>query len=99
TDQPADDLTCVVIKAEPRPAPLARAELNLISDLNELGRSRQFVRAFCRDLPGMALDEESISKLELAVTEACSNIIKHAYHGLANQWINVEAEAFPESVS
>jgi sigma-B regulation protein RsbU (phosphoserine phosphatase) len=99
TDQPADDLTCVAIKAEPRPAPLARAELNLISDLNELGRSRQFVRAFCRDLPGMALDEESISKLELAVTEACSNIIKHAYHGLANQWINVEAEAFPESVS
>jgi PAS domain S-box-containing protein len=99
TDRPADDLTCVAIKAEPRPAPLAKAELKLISDLNELGRSRQFVRAFCRDLPGAALDEESISKLELAVTEACSNIIKHAYHGLANQWINVEAEAFPECVS
>ena len=99
SDRPADDLTCVAIKTEPRPAPLARAELKLISDVNELGRTREFVRAFCRDLPGTALDEESISKLELAVTEACSNIIKHAYHGLANRWISVEAEAFPESVS
>jgi PAS domain S-box-containing protein len=97
-ERPADDLTCVAIKAEPRPT-LARVELELISDLKELGRTRQFVRAFCRDLPGTALDEESISKLELAVTEACSNIIKHAYHGLADQWIKVEAEAFPESVS
>jgi sigma-B regulation protein RsbU (phosphoserine phosphatase) len=98
-DPPADDLTCVAIKAEPRPVPLARAELKLISDLNELGRARQFVRAFCRDLPGKALNEESISELELAVTEACSNIIKHAYHRLAGQWINLEAEAFSESVS
>jgi len=98
-EQPADDLTCVAIKAEPRPVPLAKAELGLVSNLKELPRSRQFVRTFCLQLPGAALDEESISKLELAVTEACSNIIKHAYHGQTDQWINLEAEAFPDSIS
>jgi hypothetical protein len=60
-----DDLTCVAVKAVERQAPLARAEMELASDLKELGRSRQFVRAFCRDLPGAPLDEESVGKLEL----------------------------------
>jgi serine/threonine-protein kinase RsbW len=95
----ADDLTCVAVKAIERQAPLARAEMELRSDLKELGRARQFVRAFCCGLPPAPLDEESVSKLELAVTEACSNIIKHAYHGHANQWIQLEAEALPSSLS
>jgi sigma-B regulation protein RsbU (phosphoserine phosphatase) len=98
-DRLTDDLTCVAVKAVERQAPLSRAETELRSDLKELGRSRQFVRAFCRDLPGAPLDDESVSKLELAVTEACSNIIKHAYHGRADQWIHLEAEAFPGEVS
>jgi PAS domain S-box-containing protein len=98
-DRLTDDLTCVVVKAVEKQAPLARAEIELRSDLKELGRSRQFVRAFCRDLPGAPLDEESVGKLELAVTEACSNIMKHAYHGRADQWIHLEAEAVPGSVS
>jgi anti-sigma regulatory factor (Ser/Thr protein kinase) len=98
-DRLTDDLTCVVVKAVERPVPLAQAEIELSSDLKELGRSRQFVRAFCCNLPGAPLDEESVSKLELAVTEACSNIMKHAYHGRADQWIHLEAEAFPGSVS
>ena len=99
TDRLSDDLTCVAIKAVERQVPMARAEIELGSDLKELGRSRQFVRAFCRDLPGASLDEESVGKLELAVTEACSNIIKHAYHSRADQWIHLEAEAFPDTVS
>jgi PAS domain S-box-containing protein len=98
-DRLTDDLTCVAVKAVERQAPLSRAETELRSDLKELGRSRQFVRAFCRDLPGAPLDDESVSKLELAVTEACSNIMKHAYHGRADQWIHLEAEAFPGEVS
>jgi anti-sigma regulatory factor (Ser/Thr protein kinase) len=57
------------------------------------------VRSACRDVAGLPLDEDSIGKLELAVTEACSNIVKHAYHGRADQWIHLEAEAFPGKVS
>ena len=99
SDRLTDDLTCVVVKVVERQAPLARAEIETRSDLKELGRARAFVRAFCRDLPGAPLDEESVGKLELAVTEAVSNIMKHAYHGRADQWIHLEAEAFPGQVS
>ena len=98
-DRLTDDLTCVAVKVVERQASLVRAEIELGSDHKELGRARRFVRAFCRNLPGAPLDEESVGKLELAVTEACSNIMKHAYHGRADQWIHLEAEAFPGSVS
>jgi PAS domain S-box-containing protein len=98
-DRLADDLTCVVVKAVERQPPLICAGLELRSDLKELCRARRFVRAFCRDLPGAPLDEESVGKLELAVTEACSNIMKHAYQGQAGQSIHLEAEAFPTNVS
>jgi serine/threonine-protein kinase RsbW len=47
----------------------------------------------------LKLDEDSLTKLELAVTEACSNIVKHAYHGRADQSIHLEAELFPSKVS
>jgi PAS domain S-box-containing protein len=98
-DRLTDDLTCVALKAVDTQSPLAHAELDIGSDLKELGRARQFVSAFCRDLPYALLDEESVAKLELAITELCSNIIKHAYHDRADQGIHLEAEAFPSSVS
>jgi serine/threonine-protein kinase RsbW len=82
-----------------RQLPLRRAELEIASDLNELGRARDFVRVVCGQLPGSPMDEGSVGGLELAVTEACSNIIKHAYRGRADQWIHLEAETFPAHVS
>jgi PAS domain S-box-containing protein len=94
-----DDLTCVAIKVEETPLPLARAEREIRSDLKELRRAREFVRTFCRQLPGVPLNEDSVAKLELAVTEAGSNIMKHAYHGRTDQWIQLEAEAFAGQVS
>jgi anti-sigma regulatory factor (Ser/Thr protein kinase) len=97
TDRLSDDLTCVVLRADQ--PPLAHAELEISSDLKELGRARQFVHAFCRNLLNASLDEESAGKLELAITELCSNVIRHAYHGRAGQWIHLEAEAFPKSIS
>ena len=93
-----DDLTCVAIKIEePQPA-LARAEMEIRSDLKQLSRAREFVRVFCRELSS-PVDEDNVAKLELAVNEAASNIMKHAYHGRADQWIHLEAEAFPSQVS
>jgi anti-sigma regulatory factor (Ser/Thr protein kinase) len=40
------------------------------------------------------MDEDSAGALELAVNEAASNIMKHAYHGRTDQWIHLEGEAF-----
>jgi phosphoserine phosphatase RsbU/P len=95
----SDDLTSVAIKVEERQAPLMRQEIDFQSDLKELRRTREFVRTFCSNLPGGRLDEESIAALELAVNEAASNIMKHAYHGRSDQWIHLEGEAFPGCVS
>jgi anti-sigma regulatory factor (Ser/Thr protein kinase) len=98
SDQLTDDLTCVAIKVEARQLPLARAELELRSDLAELRRARAFVRAVCSELPGTSLAADRVTELELAVNEATSNIIKHAYHGRTDQRIHLEAETFPDQV-
>jgi sigma-B regulation protein RsbU (phosphoserine phosphatase) len=90
-----DDLTVVAIRVQERQLPIARQELEIRSDLKQLRKAREFVRAFCRNLPGPPLDEDSVGALELAVDEAASNIMKHAYHGREDQPIHLEAEAFP----
>ena len=78
---------------------VARAEIEFRSDLKELRQAREFVRTSCHDLPDEPLDEDCVAALELAVNEAASNIIKHAYHGRADQWIHMEGEVFPDYVS
>jgi serine/threonine-protein kinase RsbW len=93
-----DDLTCVAIKVEEIQLALARAEIEIRSDFKELSRVREFVRNFCRNAPGPPLNEDGVGALELAVNEAASNVMKHAYHGRADQWIDVEAELFPSQV-
>jgi sigma-B regulation protein RsbU (phosphoserine phosphatase) len=93
----ADDLTCVAVRAEVRTAP--RTEIELCSDLDQLVRAREFVRSFCRGLPGHPLDDDGEAAIELAVNEAVSNIIKHAFHGRSGHSIRLEAEAWPASVS
>ena len=95
----ADDLTSVAVRVEEKRVPVARADVEIRSDLKELRQVREFVRSFCRNLPGPSMDEERADALELAVNEAASNIMKHAYHGREDQWIHLEGEAFPGSVS
>lgn len=73
--------------------PGERAALTLRSDLSELPSLRAFVRRFCQSALDPPLDEVAIGQLELAVTEAASNIVKHAYQGRADEVIQVEVEA------
>ncbi len=75
----ADDLTSVAIRFEEIELPLAQEKVQIPSDLRELRRAREFVRFFCAHLPGAGLDEDRVGALELAVNEAASNIMKHAY--------------------
>jgi sigma-B regulation protein RsbU (phosphoserine phosphatase) len=93
-DRLTDDLTSVVVCVEEVAQPIARAKTEIRSELAQLSRAREFVRAFCHGLSGPPVDEDSVDALELAVNEATSNIIKHAYHGRRNQWIHLEGEAF-----
>jgi sigma-B regulation protein RsbU (phosphoserine phosphatase) len=93
SDQLTDDLTCVAVEVGEPPPPVARQEMEIGSDLMELGRARAFVRGFCRALPGAPLGEDRVAELELAVNEAASNVMKHAYHGRADQRIRIDIES------
>jgi anti-sigma regulatory factor (Ser/Thr protein kinase) len=77
---------------------LAHAQTEITSSMAELPLLRAFVRTFCQDLPVLVLDEDSLGQLELAVTEAASNIMKHAYHGRTDRRIQVTADAFPDRI-
>jgi sigma-B regulation protein RsbU (phosphoserine phosphatase) len=93
-----DDLTCVAVRIDERELPLTRAELEMSSDLEELSRVRAFVRDVCRTLPGPPLDDSEISQLELAMTEAASNVMRHAYQGRTDQRIQLDAEVFVDRI-
>jgi phosphoserine phosphatase RsbU/P len=94
----ADDLTCVVVKIEERKLPLARQQIEIPSELGELARTRAFVHEFCASIPGAALWEDSTEELDLAVNEALSNIMRHAYRDRPDQRIQIGAEAFADRV-
>ena len=95
----SDDLTSVAIGVEERLLPCVRSQIEMDSDLKTLGRARDFVREFCRGVPGPPLQEERAAFLELAVNEAASNIMKHAYHGRTDQRIHLDAEAYPDRIA
>ncbi len=98
TDRLADDLTSIAVKVGNLETPLARKEADIQSDLKYLCKVRQFVMSLCTSLPEFPLTQEGIDSLELAVNEAASNIMKHAYHGRVDQWIHLEGEAYPSHV-
>jgi sigma-B regulation protein RsbU (phosphoserine phosphatase) len=89
-----DDFTCVVVKIADLPSDsqiLAEAEIELKSDLSELEQARGFTRKFCEQVPPTILDQSRIEQLVLAVSEAATNIIKHAYHEKTGQRIQIHA--------
>ena len=98
TEACADDLTCVVVMLDDTGGELAHAQDEVTSDVAELPRIRAFVRRFCQDLPVLVLDEDSLCQLELATTEAASNIMRHAYCGRADQRLQIAADAFTDHI-
>jgi len=41
---------------------------------------------------------EGVSQLELAITEAASNVMRHAYRGRTDQQIQLDAEVFADRI-
>ena len=68
-----------------------KLELEISSRLDELPKARDFVRKFCCRHAQASLDENDICQLELAVHEAATNIIRHAYGNRIDQRIVIEA--------
>lgn len=71
------------------------------SDLCQLAEMREWVRDACRSVWGAKASSEAIDMLELALDEAATNIILHAYQKRQGQpiEITVEVDADRASVS
>ncbi|KAA3616389.1 MAG: ATP-binding protein [Calditrichaeota bacterium] len=65
---------------------IKRYQLKLPSSTNHLELIREFVTNIAR---GVGFDDEKISQIELAVDEACTNVVKHAYKGDDKQPLDV----------
>ncbi len=64
--------------------------------LESLADFRQFLRQHCADRPGM--DAEALYDLQLAVDEACTNVIKHGYAGMQPGSIILDPEIQPSTI-
>ena len=89
----SDDLTCVLVAIRDRNAEPHGETATLIttSALDELAGIRAFVAEFCTRWSSPPLADEPAAALQLAVNEAVTNIMKHAYGGRADGRIDIEA--------
>lgn len=93
----ADDFTCVLVRIDPA-RDRAMDKLEIRSDLDELAGVRLFIRNFCKTVPENSFDPEQTDKLEIAVTEVVTNIIRHAYKNKKNSRIILEAVLYDEKL-
>ncbi len=67
-------------------------KINIKSNLNELGSVRSFVRDVFSKVPKNKKNKDTIEKMVLAVNEAVTNIINHAYSGQIGKTIEITAD-------
>jgi|GEM_PF-4430911 len=97
----SDDFTCIAFKYLPsaQDAPLLSKELAVSSSPAELEGISSFMWSICQDIPWIGSDEVSVFKIELAVHEAATNIIRHAYRGRTDREMTVRADVYRESLA
>ena len=86
-----DDLTCIAVQIAPWQVPqqIAAQYLEIPAHPAHLEAARRFVEDFCAGL----LPVETIDHLALAINEALTNIMRHAYCGDVAGRIQIEAGA------
>jgi serine/threonine-protein kinase RsbW len=75
------------------------AVLQTNSDYRSLPRIRDFVARACCVQARPPLAEEETYKLTVAVQEAATNVMRHAYHGSPEGKIRFESEVVDESIT
>jgi anti-sigma regulatory factor (Ser/Thr protein kinase) len=69
------------------------------SELRQMAAIRTLVRDVCDRAWGIGADPETVAELQLAVDEAASNVVLHAYEGKPDVPFDVEVAADPHGVS
>lgn len=68
---------------------MVAADLNIASKFTEIARAREWMGSQAR---AAGLSERTISQVGLAMSEACTNVIKHAYRGESTHCIDLHLE-------
>ncbi len=94
TEPLSDDFTCVVVKmTSAQNTVLAVQSTEFAADLSQLEGARNFLREQAADLGPSLLDEESLSGLELSLSEIFTNCV---LHGQAADSIQISCEKFSD---
>jgi anti-sigma regulatory factor (Ser/Thr protein kinase) len=78
---------------------MGRVSREFSSELRQLPEMRAFLRECCRDLWHLPADQAAIAQIELALDEAATNIILHAYEGEKGRPVEVMIEAGEDRIS
>ena len=94
----SDDLTCLVVRIDDDPGPVLRSTaFEVRSQLDALVDLRAFLRTFVESSGTPSpLDEDALDEVLLAVTEAASNVIRHAFRGQPDGTLQVRADFHPD---
>ena len=94
----ADDLTCIMIKINPPvDTQIVHKQTQVLkSDLEDLVRLRKFLKDFCSRVPN--LPARTYNQIELAVNEATSNVMRHAYEGKPGKQIIIDASIYADRI-
>src|SRR4051794_16879190 len=66
--------------------PVFDTNLQIDSNVGEIARARAWVSEHAREA---GFPDKSVNELGLVVSEACANVVKHAYHGEPGQPIDL----------
>jgi anti-anti-sigma factor len=99
TQTVTDDLTCLSVKigSIEECTPSMRWSVEFLSYLEFLPTLRGWIRGVC--LCVSPNDPNLVESFELAVTEAVSNVIRHAYQGHTGKKIIIEAQSFADRMA
>jgi len=98
TDAVADDFTCVaVVFTNVGNEPLVRSGVHeTTSSMSNLTACRAFLRESLRAHPGLAGQGDVIDRIELAVVEALTNVVRHGCQGAHDRPLWLEIAFGPE---
>lgn len=87
-EQSRDDITLVVVRIGTSRTGIREAEITHPADLRHMQNLYDFLEKYRPAIPQLA-DETAFYNLRLCVTEAVTNIVKHAYSGCAGDAIKI----------
>ena len=96
----ADDLTGLAVyigRSDPEPA-IHATEVEIRSQMDQLAGLRSCIKAFCAAL-APAPSAEDVQAMQLAVHEAATNVVRHAYKMRPDGPIWLQLQAFDDRIT